>query len=197
MLPVHLHDLPATGTPATIASPASLRAPSGRRPIPAAYLLLIIALLVAVACPPAAALAGARADAAGVAPPSAADGAWAAAATKKVLDVNLTKQRLTAYENGKAVFTTLVSTGTKATPTPTGTFRVQDHIRSKILSGPGYYYPNVPYVMHFYGAYALHSAYWHKNWGHRMSHGCVQLPTAAAAWVYRWAPNGTVIKIHY
>jgi hypothetical protein len=39
--------------------------------------------------------------------------------------------------------------------------------------------------------------YWHHNFGQRMSHGCVELPTAAAGRLYCWAPNGTVIRIHY
>jgi hypothetical protein len=192
---IHRRDLPAA-----IESPASLRTPSKRWLVLATYLPLIITLLVAVMCPPAAAFAssaGGADDVNALALPSNGYSWSVAARSGKWIDVNLTKQRLTAYANGKAVFSTLVSTGTAATPTPTGWFRLGDHIRSKTLKGPGYYYPNVSYVMHFYGAYAIHQAYWHNNFGRRMSHGCVQLPTAAAARLYRWAPNGTPIYIHY
>jgi hypothetical protein len=36
-----------------------------------------------------------------------------------------------------------------------------------------------PYVMYFHGNYGLHGTYWHSNFGQLMSHGCVNLPTAA------------------
>jgi lipoprotein-anchoring transpeptidase ErfK/SrfK len=43
----------------------------------------------------------------------------------------------------------------------------------------------------------LHGTYWHHNFGQPMSHGCVNLPTDAAQWIYDWAPIGTTIQIHW
>jgi lipoprotein-anchoring transpeptidase ErfK/SrfK len=49
-----------------------------------------------------------------------------------------------------------------------------------------YYLPNVPYTMFFYKSYGLHGTYWHNNFGHPMSHGCVNLPTPIAEKLFYW-----------
>jgi LysM repeat protein len=114
----------------------------------------------------------------------------------KWIDINLSTQTLTAYENRTAVFRTKVSTGTWRTPTPVGTFRIYSKYRAVHMRGPGYSLPNVPYTMYFYGNYALHGTYWHNNFGTPMSHGCVNLPTTYAQRLYNWAPNGTKVVSH-
>ena len=63
--------------------------------------------------------------------------------------------------------------------------------------GYDYYLKDVPYVQYFYQDYALHGTFWHSNFGTRMSHGCVNLPTSAAEWLYNWAEYGTLVNIHY
>jgi lipoprotein-anchoring transpeptidase ErfK/SrfK len=113
------------------------------------------------------------------------------------IDVDLSAQRLTAYEGDTPVRSTLVSTGLPRTPTPTGRYRVYVKYASTLMSGPGYYLPNVPYVMYFYRGYSVHGTYWHSNFGHPMSHGCVNLPTPEAQWLYNWASVGTLVNIHY
>jgi LysM repeat protein len=127
-------------------------------------------------------------------PGSPSEGKW--------IDVNLSTQTLVAYAGDTPVFTTLVSTGVPAYPTVVGTFKIQTKLRYDDMRGgsgaDAYYLPDVPYVMYFYtGGYALHGTYWHHNFGQPMSHGCVNLPTDAAAWVYNWAPIGTTIQIHW
>ena len=113
------------------------------------------------------------------------------------IDVNLSRQRLVAYQGQTAVFTTLVSSGLPGTPTVVGTFAIQTKLFAQAMSGPGYYLPNVPYVMYFYGGYAIHGTYWHSNFGRPMSHGCVNVSTPAAAWLYGWASIGTPVVVHY
>ena len=113
------------------------------------------------------------------------------------IDVNLSAQRLTAYQGNTPVRSTLISTGLARTPTPTGRFRVYVKYVSTLMSGPGYYLPNVPYTMYFYRGYALHGTYWHSNFGHPMSHGCVNLPTSEARWLFNWTSVGTPVNIHY
>ncbi len=114
----------------------------------------------------------------------------------KWIEVVIAEQRLTAWENGRAVMSTPVSTGTRRTPTPRGTFRIYSKYVKQRMRGPDYDLPNVPYVMYFRrGGYALHGAYWHSSFGQPMSHGCVNLPTSAAAWLYHWAPRGTIVVI--
>ena len=113
------------------------------------------------------------------------------------IDVNLSAQRLTAYQGNTPVRSTLVSTGLARTPTPTGRYRIYIKYASTLMSGPGYYLPNVPYTMYFYRGYALHGTYWHSNFGHPMSHGCINLPTSEARWLFNWASVGTLVNIHY
>jgi lipoprotein-anchoring transpeptidase ErfK/SrfK len=55
----------------------------------------------------------------------------------------------------------------------------------------------VPYSMYFYQGYALHGTYWHSNFGQPMSHGCVNLRTADAEWLYQFAPVGTAVRVQY
>ena len=113
------------------------------------------------------------------------------------IDVDLTHQRLNAYEGQTLVRTTLVSTGLARTPTPAGRYKIQIKLRSDDMDGPGYYLPNVPFTMYFYRGYALHGTYWHTNFGQPMSHGCVNLPTSEAEWLFNWAEVGTLVHIHY
>jgi LysM repeat protein len=115
----------------------------------------------------------------------------------KWIDVNLSTQTVTAYAGNTAVYRSLASTGTWQTPTVVGTFHIYAKYGSTRMSGPGYDMPNVPYVMFFYRGYSLHGTYWHSNFGTPMSHGCVNLPTSAAQWIYNWAPNGTKVVTHY
>jgi len=113
------------------------------------------------------------------------------------IDVDLTNQRTYAYEGDTIVNSFIVSTGTWLTPTVTGQFHVYVKYRSNKMSGPGYYLPDVPYIMYFYGSYGLHGTYWHNNFGTPMSHGCVNLTIADAAWLYNWASIGTLVNVHY
>ncbi len=119
----------------------------------------------------------------------------------KWIEVDLSDQYLRAWEYRSVVFGTYVSTGTALHPTPTGTYSVFAKLRYDDMTGgtPGvdyYYLPDVPYVMYFYDSYAIHGTYWHNNFGHVMSHGCVNLPLNAAAWMYNWTPYGTTVWIH-
>jgi LysM repeat protein len=113
------------------------------------------------------------------------------------IDVDLSAQRVTAYEGNTPVRSTLASTGLPATPTPTGQYRIYIKYVATLMTGPGYYLPNVPYTMYFYRGYGLHGTYWHSNFGHPMSHGCVNLPTPEAQWLFNWASVGTLVNIHY
>ena len=60
--------------------------------------------------------------------------------------------------------------------------------------GTYYYLPNVPYVMFFYNneivkmrGFSFHGTYWHNNFGHPMSHGCINMKTEDAKKLYEWA----------
>jgi lipoprotein-anchoring transpeptidase ErfK/SrfK len=112
------------------------------------------------------------------------------------IDVDLSEQKLTAIENGIPVHATLVSSGLPQTPTPTGQYRIWIKLRYDDMAGADYYIEDVPYVMYFHEGYGLHGVTWHGNFGHPMSHGCVNVPTEEAGWLFSWADVGTLVNIH-
>jgi len=131
---------------------------------------------------------------------------------EKHIFVNLTSQTLSAYEGTVLFMKTPVSTGLWG-KTPLGDFTIWTKIRATRMtggSGVDYYdLPNVPYVMFFSNSdvpgsagFSIHGTYWHNNFGHAMSHGCVNMKTTDVAKLYEWAeaPNngkkGTAVTIY-
>ena len=112
------------------------------------------------------------------------------------IEVDLSDQRLYAWSGDTLVRSFVVSTGTWQTPTITGTFSVYLKLTSTTMSGPGYYLENVPYTMYFSGDYGIHGTYWHSNFGTPMSHGCVNMYTPDAEWLYNFSPYGTKVYVH-
>jgi len=113
------------------------------------------------------------------------------------IDVDISAQQVTAYEGNTPIRTFIVSTGVAAHPTVIGRFHIYVKLRYDLMVGPGYYLPNVPYVMYFYEGYSLHGTYWHHNFGTPMSHGCVNMYTPDAEWLYYWASVGTLVNTHW
>lgn len=125
-------------------------------------------------------------------------------ADSKRIYVDLSSQKLMAYENNNLVFEFPVSTGKSWWPTPTGDFRIWIKLRYTRMqggSGAGYYnLPNVPYTMYFYNdkvpkhrGYGIHGAYWHNNFGHPMSHGCINMKEEDVAKIYEWAMPSHIV----
>ena len=129
--------------------------------------------------------------------PAPAAPEYASGNGERWIDVDLTNQSVYAYEGDVVVNSFIVSTGTWLTPTVTGQYKIYVKIRSGNMHGPGYFLPDVPYIMYFYKGYGLHGTYWHHNFGTPMSHGCVNLQTDDAAWLFNWASVGTVVNVHY
>lgn len=118
---------------------------------------------------------------------------------EKWIDVNLTKKTLVAFEGDKPVYAALVSPGKKSKnkkkdhSTPKGTFRIREKHIAVTMDGDGtvagdlpYSIEDVPYVAYYDGSYALHGAFWHSNFGHEMSHGCVNLSPLDAKKIFFW-----------
>jgi len=118
----------------------------------------------------------------------------------KWIDVDISAQTITAYQDSTPLKSVLVSTGVSWYPTPLGRFKVYMKIPSQTMSGgygaDAYYLPGVPWVMYFSGGNAIHGTYWHNNFGRPMSHGCVNLTIADAKWFYEWAEIGTPVVVH-
>jgi lipoprotein-anchoring transpeptidase ErfK/SrfK len=154
----------------------------------------------------------------------------------KMIEVNLTTQRLIAYEYGKSVFETNISSGIRgggfsgekgiSTTTPDGTHKViwkqpAKHMGNSYFSigqqgnlladADNYVLPGVPWSTFFTTAgHAFHGTYWHENFGANMSHGCINMRSEEANWIFRWVKpshtpddvstkpgQGTTIEIHY
>ena len=106
---------------------------------------------------------------------------------EKWIEVNVTEQRVTAWEGNVPVMSFLTSTGLPNTPTVLGEYNIYWKLDKTFMTGPGYYLPDVPHTMYFYAGYALHGAYWHNNFGSPMSHGCVNLSLDNAKELFEWA----------
>lgn len=120
---------------------------------------------------------------------------------EKHIYIDLAKQLLSAYQGDTLFMQVPVATG-KWHPTPIGEFTIWEKVRATRMTGGAgadyYDLPNVPYVMFFSGktapagaGFGMHGAYWHDNFGHPMSHGCVNMRTVDAQKLYNWAESGT------
>ena len=118
---------------------------------------------------------------------------------EKRIEVDLTHQKVYAFEGQTRVYDFLISSG-KWGRTPTGEFRIWTKVRSQTMKGGNkdlgtyYYLPNVPWVMFFYNGavtemrgFSFHGTYWHSNFGHPMSHGCINMKSDEARLLYDWA----------
>lgn len=121
---------------------------------------------------------------------------------EKEIRVNLTEQRLYAYERGLLQQTFLISAAKRPWKTPTGTFAVRRKLRwhdYRWFYGEGdarnYNIPNVAFNLEFTPHYYIHYAYWHSNWGRPMSHGCVNAPYDGMEWLYAWSTVGTRVVV--
>lgn len=99
------------------------------------------------------------------------------------IDLDLDKQVLTLRGPDGPTYATLVSTGTGGADrfTPLGVFAIGDKMlhwdmASTPDSSDRYHVEEVPFVMHFWPRFALHTAFWHDGFGGVRSHGCVNLP---------------------
>lgn len=110
---------------------------------------------------------------------------------EKLIVVKLDEQKTYVYENGQLIREFLVSTGTKLHPTVQGKFHIEAKFESTEMTDyVTYDLKNVPWVMYFgndevswHEGYSFHGTYWHNNFGHPMSHGCVNMRTEDAKWL--------------
>ncbi|HOJ00871.1 MAG TPA: L,D-transpeptidase [Anaerolineaceae bacterium] len=122
----------------------------------------------------------------------------------KRIEISIDFQKLMAYEGSQLVKEMRVSTGvpylssapnTIPTDTPKGNFKIHAK-RPSVHMGDGtlrsdaeaYELPGVPWVSYFESStgVAIHGTYWHQNFGMVMSHGCINMESEDAKWVYRW-----------
>jgi hypothetical protein len=114
----------------------------------------------------------------------------------KRLEVHIPDQVLIAYEFDEPVFVTRVATGAVfrngVFSTPLGRYmtfhkRGSRHMAAGNLAANGYDLPGVPWNSYItQEGIAFHGTYWHNNFGRPRSHGCINLTTQAARWLYLW-----------
>jgi lipoprotein-anchoring transpeptidase ErfK/SrfK len=115
---------------------------------------------------------------------------------QKQVEVRLDEQLLLAYENGRAVFATRISTGGRRLSgtytTPIGSFRTchkrpTRHMANGDIASNGFDFPGVPWVLYITeSGISFHGTYWHNDYGIPHSHGCINMTPQAAKWLYRW-----------
>lgn len=118
------------------------------------------------------------------------------------IEVNLSRQRLIAWEGNTQVYAVVISGGTEFDPTLPGSFTIQSKHESARMRGQGYNgetydVPDVPFTMFYDGNYAIHGAYWHQDFGTPVSRGCVNVAVDHAEWLYSWASVGTPVIVRY
>jgi hypothetical protein len=126
----------------------------------------------------------------------------------KVIVISLSRQSLTAYQDGNPVLTTLITTGRPALPTPPGNYTVlrKNHpwqMTSDFPRSSPYWYPPswVQYTLWFRSdGYAIHDAPWRSSYGPGTqaagSHGCVNVPMPTMTQLYKWADVGIPVRVY-
>lgn len=109
----------------------------------------------------------------------------------KRIEIDVAKQMLTAFEDDKPVLSTRVSTGFGKNFTPRGNYTVfRKAPGQRMIGGVGndyYDLPGVPFPTYFtHSGIAIHGTYWHNDYGVVRSHGCINVPSEVARWVWRW-----------
>lgn len=129
---------------------------------------------------------------------------------EKHIEIDLTNQKLYGIEGeSTVVFDYPISSG-KWGRTPTGEFRIWVKLNYTTMRGGSralgtyYHLPNVPYTMFFYNqeipksrGYGIHGTYWHDNFGHPMSHGCINMRTEDVERLYAWANPPSIAHTTY
>lgn len=122
----------------------------------------------------------------------------------KAIVVSLSRQTLYAFENGQLINSFYISSGVAQHPSPVGSFAIYSKYAVQRMKGTyadrpwdNYDLPNVQWIEYFTGPYSIHGTYWHNNFGHPMSHGCINASNTNAYWVYSWAPIGTPVIVRW
>ena len=123
--------------------------------------------------------------------------------TQKSIVVDLSQEKLYAYEGKTLFLVTPISTGLEFSPTPLGKFSIFKKTPSRYMQGPipgqsgqEYDLPGVPWDLYFtYEGAVIHGAYWHDHFGTEWSHGCVNMQSDQAHILYDWVDIGTPVLV--
>lgn len=121
----------------------------------------------------------------------------------KVIYVNISEQKLYAYENNQLFMASVISSGKSDTPSELGEYYIFYKTPSRYMQSTStsatntpYDLPGVPFDMYFNSdGSAIHGTYWHNSFGRKWSHGCVNMTIDESEKLYNWAPLGTKVVI--
>ncbi|MBM4467407.1 MAG: hypothetical protein FJ014_17935 [Chloroflexi bacterium] len=126
------------------------------------------------------------------------------AARLKRIEVDVSRQRLTAWDGEKLIYSFVCSTGKPGTPTRYGRFSVISKLPEAYSSAWGL---RMPYWLGIYWAGGTENGIhglpilssgqtlWAGYLGQRVSYGCIVLDTRAARQLYDWAEIGTEVIV--
>ncbi|HEY1353919.1 MAG TPA: L,D-transpeptidase [Ktedonobacteraceae bacterium] len=139
---------------------------------------------------------------------------------QNVVVISLGEQALRVYDHGRLIKAFQVTTGRPEKPSLPGAWSVESKqaptvFKSDEPPGSAYWYPDTPiaYAMLYHsGGYFLHDSWWRDNYGFGTqfphvdsggdsfsfdgSHGCVNLSTSNAAWLYTFVRVSTRVVIY-
>lgn len=133
----------------------------------------------------------------------------------KVIIIALSQETMYAYQGQQLVLKTYVTTGNRELPTPVGSYSVMaryspyEFISPWPQGSPYWYAPSwVHWALLFRsGGYFIHDAPWRSEFGPGSnlgtepgtngggSHGCVNTPPRAMAFLWNWTPIGTPVDV--
>lgn len=116
----------------------------------------------------------------------------------KIIRINLATKDIILYENGELLKSAKIAAGghPRATPTPTGNFKIslkdEDHISG--LSGLV-----MPFSLRFFNSYYMHGIPYTRSGkivDTPYSNGCIRLPAGLDQEIFNWAQIGTKVQIY-
>jgi lipoprotein-anchoring transpeptidase ErfK/SrfK len=133
----------------------------------------------------------------------------------KAITISLQEEVLRAFEHGKQVFWTYITTGRPGLETDPGHFQVYWKVTPWTMHSPwpqgsAFWYPDTPVktVMWFNGGAGIHDASWRYYYGpgtnfphydpygaNNGTHGCVNVPGGNMVWLWNWTPTGTPVIV--
>jgi hypothetical protein len=118
------------------------------------------------------------------------------------IDVDLSARRVMLFRDGRLVLTAVAAIGSPSTPTPTGSYYVNQRF---VTANPiGVFGPRVVGISAFSpvlrswpqgGPVAIHGTNTPRELGFAVSHGCIRVRNEAVLRIHRQAREGTPVRI--
>ena len=124
---------------------------------------------------------------------------YGGSATGKSVMVDLSEQRLYAYNNGLVDDSFLVSTARAPYQTPLGDHAIIAKIPLVHYAGgtgtEAYDLGWIPWNLRFAEHIYIHYAPWNHTFGYTLSHGCVNVSLDDIKWIYEWSDVGIPVTV--